>query len=337
MSTPFAQTLPGRWVGAVLSRRSLWRDDDMRSIAEPAEHDLSKSYEFVANTFGETARSFGTALNVNTLGEVPDSSWFTNRIGQRDMTVEDVLRGPNHGRRSGDRPMACHRPAGRGHHAEVHDSRRTRRHLHDQARSRASNPELPSSVELISTKLFHAIGYHVPQDFVVHFTPRRSGGCARRADAQRRWRPCANPPERHRRWLRNVPKRADGSIRALASLWVPGKVVGQFMFTGRRSDDPNDVFPHERRRELRGLRLFAAWLNHDDARAINSIDTYVEENGRRYIRHYLQDFGSNLGSGSTSAQQPRGGYEYLIEPGKIGKGLDRARLLPAALDVHQVA
>ena len=84
---------------------------------------------------------------------------------------------------------------------------------------------------------------------------------------------------------------------------------------------PNDLFPHERRRELRGLRLFAAWLNHDDARAINSIDTYVEENGRRYIRHYLQDFGSNLGSGSTSAQQPRGGYEYLVEPGKIGKGL----------------
>ena len=76
-------------------------DNDMRSIAEPAEHDLSKSHEFVANTFGETARSFGAALNVNTLGEVPDSSWFTNRIGQHDMTVDEVLRGPNHGRRSG--------------------------------------------------------------------------------------------------------------------------------------------------------------------------------------------------------------------------------------------
>jgi hypothetical protein len=93
------------------------------------------------------------------------------------------------------------------------------------------------------------------------------------------------------------------------------------MFNGRRPDDPNDAFPHERRRELRGLRVFAAWLNHDDARAINSIDTYVEEHGRRYIRHYLQDFGSNLGSGSTSAQQPRGGYEYLVEGGEIGKGL----------------
>ena len=106
-----------------------------------------------------------------------------------------------------------------------------------------------------------------------------------------------------------MPRRTDGSIRALASLWVPGRVVGQFTFNGRRQDDANDVFPHERR-ESCADSAFAAWLNHDDARAINSIDTYVEENGRRYIRHYLQDFGSNLGSGSTSAQQPRGGYEY---------------------------
>ena len=117
---------------------------------------------------------------------------------------------------------------------------------------------------------------------------------------------------------------------------MPGTVVGQFMFTGRRSDDPNDVFPHERRRELRGLRVFSAWLNHDDARAINSIDTYVEEEGRRYIRHYLQDFGSNLGSGSTSAQQPRGGYEYLDRARQDWQGLDWVRLVPTGLDVHQV-
>jgi hypothetical protein len=35
----------------------------------------------------------------------------------------------------------------------------------------------------------------------------------------------------------------------------------------------------------------------------------------------MQDFGSNLGSGSTLAQQPRGGNEYLIEGGSILKGL----------------
>ena len=98
-------------------------------------------------------------------------------------------------------------------------------------------------------------------------------------------------------WLKHQPRQADGTIRVLASRWVPGKVVGSFRFTGTRPDDPNDIYPHERRRELRGLRVFAAWLNHDDARSINSIDSYVEDDGRRYIRHYLQDFGSTLGSG----------------------------------------
>jgi hypothetical protein len=298
----------------------LWRDDDMRTIPPPAEHDLSKSYEFVANTFGETARSFGPALNVNTLGEVPDSSWFTNRIGQHDMTIEDVLRGPDD--RDGPAPgiwQVTGRPdAGITPKFTIRDARGDTYLLKLDP---PSNPELPSSVELISTKLFHAIGYHVPQDFIVAFTADRltvaPGAMIRNASGDR----VPIRPADVERWLRRMPRRADGSIRALASLYVPGTVVGQFMYTGRRSDDPNDLFPHERRRELRGMRLFAAWLNHDDARAINSIDTYVEDHGRRYIRHYMQDFGSNLGSGSTSAQQPRGGYEYLLEPGKVAKGL----------------
>ena len=72
------------------------------------------------------------------------------------------------------------------------------------------------------------------------------------------------------------------------------------------------------------MHVFAAWLNHDDARSINSIDTYVEENGRRYIRHYMQDFGSTLGSGSTSAQQPRGGNEYLIDVARSSRALPRS-------------
>ena len=101
---------------------------------------------------------------------------------------------------------------------------------------------------------------------------------------------------------------------------MPGKVVGQFRFTGTRSDDPNDIYPHERRRELRGMRVFAAWLNHDDAAVDQQHRHLRPEGGRRYIRHYLQDFGSNLGSGSTSAQQPRGGYEYLLEGDKWGQG-----------------
>jgi hypothetical protein len=298
----------------------IWRDVDMRDIPPVAAFDLSKSYEFLHETFAESATSRGPALNVNTLGEVPDSSWFTNRLGVRDMTVDEIVRGPS--QVDGPAPGMWHvtgRPdAGITPKFTIRDARGDTYLIKLDP---AKFPELPSSVEEISTKIFHAIGYHVPEDFIVHFDLARldvaPGAKIHTESGAKRPIEMADVEQ----WLKNTPRSASGSIRALASRYVPGKVVGQYRYTGVRPDDPNDLYPHERRRELRGLRVFAAWLNHDDARSINSIDTYVEDGGRHYIRHYLQDFGSNLGSGSTSAQQPRGGNEYLIEGDKIAKGL----------------
>jgi hypothetical protein len=297
----------------------IWRDPDSQDTPPVEELDLSKSYEFVVHSFSDPGKSDGPSLNVNSIGEVPDSSWFTNRIGRDTMSIADVVKGPG-----GEGPapgvwLVTGRPdEGITPKFTIRDPRGVTYMIKLDP---AAFPELPSSVEVISTKIFHALGYHVPDDTIVHLDLSQiqiaPGATVRNASGVRR------PIERAdlERWLRDQPREKDGTIRALASRFVPGKVVGQFRFTGTRSDDPNDIFPHERRRELRGLRVFAAWLNHDDARSINSIDTLVAEEGRRYIRHYLQDFGSNLGSGSTSAQQPRAGYEYLIETDGIGKGL----------------
>jgi hypothetical protein len=298
----------------------VWRDGDMRGIPPVAEFDLSKSYEFVHETFGESVKSRGRALNVNTLDEVPDSSWFTNRLGRRDMTIDEIVRGPNQvdGPAPGTWNVTGRPDSGITPKFTIRDARGDTYLIKLDP---AAFPELPSSVEVISTKIFHAIGYHVPEDFIVSFDVSRlavaQGAKIRTNSGDKRPITMADLEQ----WLKNTTRNADGTIRALASRYVPGKVVGQFRYTGTRPDDPNDIYPHERRRELRGMRVFAAWLNHDDARSINSIDTYVEEGGRRYIRHYMQDFGSNLGSGSTSAQQPRGGNEYLIEGDKIAKGL----------------
>jgi hypothetical protein len=298
----------------------IWRDGDTGNIPPPAEFDLSKSYEFLKETFGDSVHSRGPALNVNTLGEVPDSSWFTNRLGHHEMTIDEVVRGPN--QVDGPAPGMWHvtgRPdSGITPKFTIRDARGDTYLIKLDP---AKFPELPSSVEVISTKIFHAIGYHVPEDFLVTFDVSRldvaPGAKIHTDTGATRLIETADVAQ----WLKNAPRTSGGSIRALASRYVPGKVVGQYRYTGTRPDDPNDIYPHERRRELRGLRVFAAWLNHDDARSINSIDTYVEDGGRHYIRHYLQDFGSNLGSGSTSAQQPRGGNEYLIEGDKIAKGL----------------
>ena len=113
--------------------------------------------------------------------------------------------------------------------------------------------------------------------------------------------------------LSRVARRPDGAYRILASKGISGKDMGPFLYYGTRSDDPNDIHPHEHRRELRALRVSAAWLNHDDSRAINTRDFLQDVGGRQILRHYLIDFGSTLGSGSTQAQGIRAGNEYIWE------------------------
>jgi hypothetical protein len=97
-------------------------------------------------------------------------------------------------------------------------------------------------------------------------------------------------------------------MRVLASKYLDGIPIGPFRYYGTRSDDPNDVIPHEDRRELRGLKLLAAWTNHDDSRAHNTQDAWVEENGKHYLRHYMMDFGSTFGSGSVQMQAAHLGF-----------------------------
>jgi hypothetical protein len=121
--------------------------------------------------------------------------------------------------------------------------------------------------------------------------------------------------------LDRVPRLPDGRIRVMASKYIDGTPLGPFRYYGARSDDPNDVIPHEHRRELRGLRLFAAWLNHDDIRPINSLNSWIEEEGAHYVRHYLIDFGSTFGSGSVDLQAPHLGFHYWLDMDLVRKNL----------------
>ena len=75
-------------------------------------------------------------------------------------------------------------------------------------------------------------------------------------------------------------------------------------------------FPTSTVAMLRGYRVFCAWLNHDDSRSINTLDTFIDG----HVKHYLIDFGSSLGSGSDvlrniAPQNPRAGNEYIIDLG----------------------
>src|SRR5918994_4874023 len=93
-------------VGAVGQTRSalkffpddpISRDDDASiDTSGIKELELSESFDFLINTFAtKSDREPIRAVNVNTPDEVPDSSWFTNRIGVRDLPLTEIARGPN--------------------------------------------------------------------------------------------------------------------------------------------------------------------------------------------------------------------------------------------------
>jgi hypothetical protein len=99
----------------------------------------------------------------------------------------------------------------------------------------------------------------------------------------------------------------------LVSRFADGKPLGNFRYYSTRSDDPNDIVPHEHRRELRAARVFGAWLNHDDSRGVNSLDMLEPGKSGAAIKHYMFDFGSIMGSGTVFAQRHRPGNEYILE------------------------
>jgi hypothetical protein len=86
------------------------------------------------------------------------------------MTIDEVVRGPN--QVDGPAPGMWHvsgRPdSGITPKFTIRDARGDTHLIKpDPARFRAA-----SSVEVISTKIFHAIGYHVPEDFINTFDVR---------------------------------------------------------------------------------------------------------------------------------------------------------------------
>ena len=113
--------------------------------------------------------------------------------------------------------------------------------------------------------------------------------------------------------LERAARNADGTYRAAAAGCCRARSSAAFRYEGTRPDDPNDIVPHEHRRELRALRVFGAWTNLTDLKAGNTLDTLVTENGRGVVKHYLQDVGSTFGMGANGPHDWDEGWEYLYE------------------------
>ena len=272
--------------------------------------DFSRQIQNLAGTRPE-------ADNLDAFGEVSNSSWFTNRNGMKEMSLAEIRRGPN----IGEGPDTMHpwiitRAKAEG----VTPGFSIRDHKGENYVIKfdpLGYPELASGAEVVSTKLFYAMGYNTPGNFVVYFHPQilKLGEKVSLTDKKGRKRFMTE--EDLQILLEGIERLPDGRIRALASKYLKGKPIGPFKYKSIRNDDLNDFIRHEDRRELRGLRIIAAWLNHFDTKAGNSLDMYVSEEGNNFVRHYLIDFGATLGSASHGPNMPWRGHQYDIDPGVI--------------------
>jgi hypothetical protein len=296
-------------------------DDRALDAGSAASIEGSNGYDFAEHTFFKPGdRSDIRAVNVNTMDEVPDSSWFTNRIGRRAMPMSELVRGPNRldALDADGWPIVQEKSSGITPGYRVMDPSG---HLYQIKFDPPEHPEMASGAELIGAAIYHAVGYNVVQGYAVEIDPERIviSPEATTVDMTGRRRELRRADID--RILARAARLPNGKYRAMASRFAEGRPIGYFKYYGTRPDDPNDIHPHEHRRELRGSRVFAAWLNHDDSRGINSLDMLEGPPGRQFVRHYMFDFGSIMGSGSTVAQKPRAGNEYILEWGPALKTL----------------
>lgn len=325
-----------------------------RESCAPAEYISPFVWDNVDNSvFAPMSRALsievsGEAANATSLDEVADSSWFDNRIGARPLTTaertlgactpddvlpDDVADGAwtvDHGKNNGSTLGFRIAVPGKGLYMLKADD--------------LGKPERASAASVIGAAIYNAAGFSTTCEQVVlirraqlrllpGLTTVSNNGETSAFDAAALDAVLASSTH------------VGGRVRMQASKWFSGLPIGPFRYKGTRDDDPNDVIAHEDRRELRGSRLLAAWLNHWDAREQNSMDLWLASDAVKvrsspgYVRHYILDTSDVLGGGLDSATATaRLGHTYLISLsgvlldfvtlGTIERPWDRSRLEP---------
>jgi len=311
----------------------LWLDFDMKNIPEPKERSEAGFYDYffkgqlmegtkqqldVPRWIRRAADNPKEASNVNALDEVPNSSWYTNRHHLRRLSKDELQQGPNRGNTPDFSRVIVTKakPAGVTPGMMVKDAHGDSYLIKFDG---FSYPNQRSGAEVISTKIMYAAGYNVPENYI-SYIDRKSLNIDSDVEITdentRKKRQLTNDDIDV--MLRRVAAMPDGRYRVLASKIIKGKAKGPFTQVGLRTDDPNDVIPHEHRRELRALRVISSWINNWDLKEGQSLDLYVEEDGRKFLRHYLIDFGASLGAAVDPTEYFHG-HEYGFDLTSITK------------------
>jgi hypothetical protein len=177
-------------------RPVVWRDDDTKPFHTPCKpdpeepgHELCVPETYVSpfawdavdnSLFYPVSRALAVeapreAENVNSMDEVPDSSWFENRIGRFGMTPSELARGPceggptldpnasagsfliDQGKPNGANPGFRIKAKGAGKFMLKADI--------------GGEPERATAAAAIAARIYWAAGYFTPCDSVLYLHP----------------------------------------------------------------------------------------------------------------------------------------------------------------------
>ncbi len=223
------------------------------------------------------------AIDTNNFEEVADSAWFANRIGRFGADPAAVRKslagcGPDLGG-----PLVVREAAtGRASPTILAEDRRgTAFIVHFDP---ADAPGHVSSPATAAALILANAGYPV----AIHCPVTIDRGALTLGEGARLLSKYGKSGALTQGQLASFLKDLPAKLRAVAIRLPEGRPVGHFAFAGRRSADHNDRLRHQDRRELRGLRLFSAFIGWISISNRTTYDAFVAaEGGRGLYDHWL--------------------------------------------------
>src|SRR3990172_2214770 len=75
----------------------VWQVPDSQNASSVKPWEIDLVYDLAENMFSKPGDPTPNvrAKDINTVDEVPNSSWYTNRIGSKPMTPDEIMKGPD--------------------------------------------------------------------------------------------------------------------------------------------------------------------------------------------------------------------------------------------------
>ena len=159
-----------------LSDDPLSREPDTQDASGVKEWEIDLTIDLAINLFGRPgdATTGQRARNVNTIDEVPDSSWFTNRILARPLTLDELSKGPltGAGPAPGTWSVVSPKLAGFAPGFTMLDAKGDRWFVSFDA---AGHPEAATGAIAVANRIFWALGYWQVENHLVSVHARSTG------------------------------------------------------------------------------------------------------------------------------------------------------------------